>query len=476
MSINPVQFLLQGVAAPIIAGELAASPEAIAGEGQTPGFADVVAQLAGGTGEFGLVLTDGGAAPVPAQGRPLAQSWMKPDFASLDHSAALVEDAALAPLNTPVSAAFNAPLSAQLLAARSELPQPVPAPAPEGEAAPVAHPASGQLTALLSLSLQAQTVTEDAAPAPDIQTADELPDPVAVVIPLAVPASQMPDDAAPVALMPTATAEALEAPSAPALPAEDGAPQIPVAAAPLVNSLNARTSDARTTEAPALAGEPAPAPRESAAAPVPAADAAARPAVVASAAVEAPAPVPVASAQPGDDAVLAPVSPASTLTEPTQQSAPQRPVVLVQAQPNVPLAETVGAHIVRLHGQGKTEFTLRMDPPELGRIDVKLEMGTDKTVRAIVAAELPQTLDLLQRDSRTLERVLADAGLKADTGSLSFASRDSNPFASFGGQNERGEPRWLSLGAQEPDAATGTPLAGPASPLRNLQRALDVMA
>ncbi len=51
---------------------------------------------------------------------------------------------------------------------------------------------------------------------------------------------------------------------------------------------------------------------------------------------------------------------------------------------------------------------------------MKLNIGNDGAVKAIISIERPETFDLLQRDARGLEKALQDAGLKTDSGSLSF--------------------------------------------------------
>ena len=61
---------------------------------------------------------------------------------------------------------------------------------------------------------------------------------------------------------------------------------------------------------------------------------------------------------------------------------------------------------------------------ELGKVDVKLEISNSTLVKAVVLVEKPETLELLQRDARVLERALQDAGLKTGGNSLSFALND----------------------------------------------------
>src|SRR3546814_6284200 len=75
-----------------------------------------------------------------------------------------------------------------------------------------------------------------------------------------------------------------------------------------------------------------------------------------------------------------------------------------------------------------------LHPAELGRIEVKLENASDGTLRAVISAERSETLDLLQRDARGLERALQEAGVKTDSGSLSFNLRGQGQ-----GQEQRAE-------------------------------------
>ena len=73
---------------------------------------------------------------------------------------------------------------------------------------------------------------------------------------------------------------------------------------------------------------------------------------------------------------------------------------------------------------GGGKISIRLNPEELGKVDVKLEIGRDGTVRATVSADRPETLDLMQRDARALEKALQDAGLKTDSNSLQFEKHE----------------------------------------------------
>ncbi|MHA1152074.1 MAG: flagellar hook-length control protein FliK [Alphaproteobacteria bacterium] len=109
------------------------------------------------------------------------------------------------------------------------------------------------------------------------------------------------------------------------------------------------------------------------------------------------------------------------------------------AAPSLP-ANQVAVHIQRAVAAGQNRIRISLHPAELGQIDVKLNIGNDGTVKAIVSIERPETFELLQRDARGLEKALQDAGLKTDSGSLSFNLR---------GESEQDATAGAGTGSQE---------------------------
>ena len=85
--------------------------------------------------------------------------------------------------------------------------------------------------------------------------------------------------------------------------------------------------------------------------------------------------------------------------------------------------QTLALHIAARWAKGESRFTIRLDPPELGRIDVNLNVNSHGHAQAVLAVERPQTLELLLRDAPTLERALKDAGLELG-GNLSFSLKE----------------------------------------------------
>jgi flagellar hook-length control protein FliK len=105
---------------------------------------------------------------------------------------------------------------------------------------------------------------------------------------------------------------------------------------------------------------------------------------------------------------------------------------------------------------GKTQFDIRLDPPELGRLNVKLEVDGNGQTRTHLVVERGETLDMLTTDSRSLERALQQAGLKAEPGSVTFElAQDFNEgLAQNGSQTENSETGDNGSGASE-GAPTG---------------------
>ncbi len=99
----------------------------------------------------------------------------------------------------------------------------------------------------------------------------------------------------------------------------------------------------------------------------------------------------------------------------------------------------VAFEVVRQFEAGSSRFQIRLDPAELGRIDVRLDVDKSGTINARMTVERPETLDLLQRDQRSLQQALQQAGLDGAKTNLEFSLRQ-NPFAQQGGMgDDRGD-------------------------------------
>ena len=84
---------------------------------------------------------------------------------------------------------------------------------------------------------------------------------------------------------------------------------------------------------------------------------------------------------------------------------------------------------------GKSRFDIRLDPAELGRIDVRIDVDRNGHVTSHLTVEKPETLSLLRQDAAQLQRALDDAGLSTGNSGLQFSLRDQ----SSSGQDDGGE-------------------------------------
>ncbi len=73
--------------------------------------------------------------------------------------------------------------------------------------------------------------------------------------------------------------------------------------------------------------------------------------------------------------------------------------------------------------RGAREFQIRLDPAELGRVDVRLHINDKGEVSASMIVERPETLQMLRRDATTLAQAFEQAGLKQGENALSFSLR-----------------------------------------------------
>lgn len=119
---------------------------------------------------------------------------------------------------------------------------------------------------------------------------------------------------------------------------------------------------------------------------------------------------------------------------------------------------------------GSKQFDIRLDPDELGRVDVNLSISDKGEVSARLVVDRVETLHLLQRDARTLERAFEQAGLKPSDGGVDISLRDPSDQSAFRQNRQHDEapqrPR-VPQGAERADEAA---LSTDPAPQRRLVR------
>lgn len=102
-------------------------------------------------------------------------------------------------------------------------------------------------------------------------------------------------------------------------------------------------------------------------------------------------------------------------------------------------APQVASAITKAIQNGDTRFMIRLDPPQLGKVDVQLDVLSDGRVHATLSAERGDTLDVLQKDARLLERAFQDAGLKPDQLNFQLRQEDKRGPFGFDGDGQAGK-------------------------------------
>jgi flagellar hook-length control protein FliK len=116
-----------------------------------------------------------------------------------------------------------------------------------------------------------------------------------------------------------------------------------------------------------------------------------------------------------------------TIAEPTATAA--KSAGIEKAAPSdgpQPNMDVLAVQIAAKSQSGAKQFDIRLDPPELGRVDVRLSIDSSGKAQAHLTADQPQTLELLQKDASSLTRALRDAGLDVSQNGLNFSLRGQN--------------------------------------------------
>ena len=121
----------------------------------------------------------------------------------------------------------------------------------------------------------------------------------------------------------------------------------------------------------------------------------------------------------------------------------------------------VSARLVVLDGaEGSSRVRIELEPADLGRVEVDLQLDDAGTASASFTVDRPETLQLLQRDARVVNEMLSAAGFTVDQGGLDFTLRDS------GGRGDGAEQRPASRAPADGAFAGEAPPGDPVLPYR----------
>ncbi|WP_336813837.1 flagellar hook-length control protein FliK [Bosea sp. MMO-172] len=119
---------------------------------------------------------------------------------------------------------------------------------------------------------------------------------------------------------------------------------------------------------------------------------------------------------------------------------------------------------------GSRQFDIRLDPDELGRVDVSLSISDKGEVSAKLVVDRVETLHLLQRDARTLERAFEQAGLKPSDAGVDITLRDPSDQSAFRQNRQQDEAPQRSRQPEGADLAEDAPLSIDPVPQRRFVR------
>jgi flagellar hook-length control protein FliK len=136
------------------------------------------------------------------------------------------------------------------------------------------------------------------------------------------------------------------------------------------------------------------------------------------------------------DNAIAPA--AASAPQATSGAITQHIQVTAQPRETVPNMPALAVEIAGKSQSGAKQFDIRLDPPELGRVEVRLAIDATGKASAHLSADQPQTLSLLQKDAHILTRALRDAGLDVSQDGLNFSLRQQQDNGAGAQSNQSG--------------------------------------
>jgi hypothetical protein len=94
----------------------------------------------------------------------------------------------------------------------------------------------------------------------------------------------------------------------------------------------------------------------------------------------------------------------------------------------IAVAHQVAIHIARSPLRPHERLSIALEPAELGLVQIRIDLAEPTGPRAVIAADRPETLEMLRSESHQLERSLRDAGLDLGSAGIGFSLRqDGQP-------------------------------------------------
>ena len=108
---------------------------------------------------------------------------------------------------------------------------------------------------------------------------------------------------------------------------------------------------------------------------------------------------------------------------------------------------------------GAQRLTVRLEPPELGQVQVRIDRPPEAPARVEITVEKAETLTLLLRDQPQLQRALDQAGVPAEGRSVTFHVASPEPTARRASRRPRPAPG-VAAGGLSGDGSHGASRQG----------------
>lgn len=102
------------------------------------------------------------------------------------------------------------------------------------------------------------------------------------------------------------------------------------------------------------------------------------------------------------------------------------------------IGKSLGVEIARTMASGQEQILVRLDPKDLGQLDIRLTFDPTGELRAVVTTTTTASADIIRQDLPTLLRGLSDAGVRVDDKSIRFELQSDTHSGSGQGQSYAG--------------------------------------
>lgn len=148
---------------------------------------------------------------------------------------------------------------------------------------------------------------------------------------------------------------------------------------------------------------------------------------------------------------------ATASADPVRAPAPAVAEPVIEARAGH-LGQSLGVEIARKVELGEETLRIRLNPVELGRIEVTLAFDDKGSLQATVRTESAQAMDLLRQDAPDLARTLDQAGVRTDAQSFRFENRSGDGGGQQAQQQQQNRGQFAS---SDDDEAIAEPIYRP---------------